>query len=93
MSLAPPLSPSLFELDPDVVWVMHCAEAPVPRLAADAIRRALGDEVHPWALSLRDWLGAPDRVRAAAAALLGGAAVEHLERARHRRPDLPVGAG
>jgi len=77
MTLAPPLSPSLFELDPDVVWVMHCAEAPVPRVAADAIRRVLGDEVHPWALSLRDWLGAPGRVRDAAAALLGGAAEDY----------------
>jgi selenocysteine lyase/cysteine desulfurase len=77
MRPAPPLEPSRFDLDPDVVWIMHCAEAPVPRAAADAIRRVLGDEVHPWALSLRDWLGAPDRVRTAAAALLGGAADDY----------------
>ena len=77
MSLVPPLAASLFELDPDVTWIMHCAEAPVPRAAADAIRRVLADEVHPWALSLRDWLGAPDRVRAAAATLLGGAPADY----------------
>ena len=77
MSLAPPLSPSLFDLDPDVVWVMHCAEAPVPRAAADAARAVLSGEVHPWQVSLSEWLGTPARVKGAAAALLGGAADDY----------------
>jgi selenocysteine lyase/cysteine desulfurase len=77
MSLAPPLSPTLFELDPDVVWIMHCAEAPVPRAAADAARAILEGEIHPWRVSLAEWLGTPARAKRAAAALLGGTADDY----------------
>ena len=35
---APPLNPALFHLDADHLWVMHCAEGPVPRAGMRAIR-------------------------------------------------------
>lgn len=67
----PPLARDLFDLG-EVVWVLHCAEGPVPRPAVEAARSFLEKESRPWEFGLDEWLGLPRRVRALAAALLGG---------------------
>lgn len=73
--MRPPLDPALFDLDADRLWVMHCAEGPVPKAAAEAIRTFLDKELRPWEMDFQaDFLGLPDRVRAAAAQLIGGRA-------------------
>lgn len=70
---APPLNPALFHLDEDHLWVMHCAEGPVPRAALRAVRAFMRKELHPWEMGLeQDFLGLPAAVRAEAALLLGG---------------------
>lgn len=67
---SPPLPPDAFDLDPDVLWVMHCAEGPVPRSAARAVTRFLERELHPWNLRWdEEFLGLPRRVRDRAARL------------------------
>jgi selenocysteine lyase/cysteine desulfurase len=47
MSHDPPLPPSLFDVG-SRVWLMHCAEGPVPRATIDALRDFLDCELHPW---------------------------------------------
>ena len=46
-----PLASDLFDLDPAVLWVMHCAEGPVPRASAEAVRAFLSKETRPWTLN------------------------------------------
>ncbi|HEY3358262.1 MAG TPA: aminotransferase class V-fold PLP-dependent enzyme [Polyangia bacterium] len=77
MRSAPPLDPALFDLPPEVTWVMHCAEGPVPRASVAAAQATLEGELRPWAIGLAEWLGLPGRVKAAAAALLGGTADDY----------------
>ncbi len=73
----PPLARDLFDLPPDLLWVMHCAEGPVPRAAIEAGRRMLDLEAHPWDSDFtRDVVGLPDRVRRGAARLLDGDAAD-----------------
>ncbi len=67
-----PLNPALFHFDPQVVWVMHCAEGPVPRAALRAVRSFMFKELQPWKVDFRsDFLGLPAAVRREAATLLG----------------------
>lgn len=57
------------------VWLMHCAEGPVPRASAEAVRRFLPRETRPWELDFEgDFIGLPQRTRDAAAEVLGGRA-------------------
>jgi selenocysteine lyase/cysteine desulfurase len=70
--MATPLPRDAFALDKDVLWVMHCAEGPVPRVAAQAVARMMERELRPWQLSWKqDFLGLPERARAAGARVLG----------------------
>ena len=72
---APPLNPALFHLDEDHLWVMHCAEGPVPRAGTRAVRAFMQKELQPWEVRWEeDFLGIPAAVRAEAAALLEGRA-------------------
>lgn len=72
---APPLSPELFDLEKGILWVMHCAEGPVPLSAVDASADFLRRETRPWTLRWNDdFVGIPRGTREAAAALLGGRA-------------------
>ena len=72
---APPLNPALFHLDGDHLWVMHCAEGPVPRAAMRAVRAFMQKELRPWEMRWEeDFLGIPEALRAEAATLLGGRA-------------------
>jgi cysteine desulfurase / selenocysteine lyase len=72
---APPLNPALFHLDEDHLWVMHCAEGPVPRAAMRAVRAFMAKELRPWEMRWEeDFQGIPAALRAEAATLLGGRA-------------------
>ena len=60
---APPLDPGAFDLDGNL-WVMHCADGPMPRVAAAAMRDFLPRETQPWTLRWQqDFLDVPARVR------------------------------
>ncbi len=68
----PPLPREGFDLDPGLTWVMHCAEGPVPRRAADAVRDLLGRETRPWTLRWKeDFLGLPLQLRTLGGSVLG----------------------
>lgn len=70
-----PLNPALFHFDPQVVWVMHCAEGPMPRAAMRAVRGFLFKELRPWLVNVKeDFIGLPTAVRREAAKLLGAEA-------------------
>lgn len=69
--MSTPLDRALFSLDPEIVWIMHCAEAPVPKPAVEAARSFLEKELHPWKLGPQEWLEPLQRARVAAARLLG----------------------
>lgn len=71
-----PLLPRLaFDFPESLIWVMHCAEGPVPRRAAEALAATMQVELRPWELSWEeDFIGLPRRVKAAGAQLLGSEA-------------------
>ncbi len=69
--MIPPLDPKLFDLSGKALWVMHCAEGPVPLEAIEAARKVLPQESRPWDLSLSEWHQIPNDVRRQAGALLG----------------------
>jgi selenocysteine lyase/cysteine desulfurase len=72
---APPLNPALFHLDENHLWVMHCAEGPVPRAALRAVRAFMVKELRPWEMRwAEDFQGIPTALRAEAAVILGGRA-------------------
>lgn len=71
----PPLNPALFHLDEHHLWVMHCAEGPVPRAAMRAVRAFMAKELRPWEMAWEeDFLRIPAALRAEAATLIGGRA-------------------
>lgn len=73
--MAAPLNPALFHLDPQLTWVMHCAEGPVPRAALRAVRGFMFKELQPWKVDFRtDMVGLPASVRREAARILGAEA-------------------
>lgn len=69
--VSPPLPFDAFDLDPRILWVMHCAEGPVPRAAAQAVRNLLPRETRPWNMRWEeDFLGLPEATRQQAARFL-----------------------
>lgn len=75
MNGKPSLSADLFDLDPAILWVMHCAEGPVPKAAAQAVAEFLPRETRPWTLRWReDFQTIPNQTRDEAAQLLGAQA-------------------
>jgi selenocysteine lyase/cysteine desulfurase len=70
-SLGTPLPRDAFDLG-ETLWVMHCAEGPVPRAAAEAVSELFRKETAPWKLRWEeDFLGLPRRTREEGARLLG----------------------
>lgn len=70
--MKPPLRPELFELDPRILWIQHCAEGLMPKAAAEAVRAFLPRETQPWKLRwVEDFEGIPRRLRALGGRLLG----------------------
>lgn len=68
-----PLSHELFDLG-DALWVMHCAQGPVPRSSAEAAQAVLHRALHPWEFSMAEWAALPRRVREQAGRMLGASA-------------------
>ncbi len=63
-----------FDLEPGTLWVMHCAEGPVPRAAAAAVNEFMGKELRPWTARWpEDFTGPGDALRRLGARVLGGA--------------------
>lgn len=74
---SPPLSPELFELEPQILWIQHCAEGPLPKSAAAAVRDFLPRETRPWTLRwVEDFQGIPQRLRQRGGELFGAAATD-----------------
>ena len=72
---SPAITPELLDLDPEVLWLMHCADGPVPKAAARAVEEMLVRELHPWELRFQqDFINLPKATREEAARLLGGRA-------------------
>lgn len=70
---APPINPALFHLNEDHLWVMHCAEGPVPRAGMKAVRALMQMELRPWEVRWEeDFQGIPAALRLEAATLVGG---------------------
>lgn len=62
--LPSPLAPDLFELDPEILWIQHCADGPLPKAAAAAVQAFLPREAQPWRLRwTEDFQGIPRRLR------------------------------
>ncbi len=71
-TLRPPLDPSLFNLDGEHLWVMHCSEGPVPRASLEAVQIFLPKESKPWSLRwVEDFQGIPQATKQEAAKLIG----------------------
>jgi selenocysteine lyase/cysteine desulfurase len=71
-AMTPPLPRQLFDLDPALLWVMHCAEGPVPRASVEAATGFLVKESQPWKMAWNeDFQGLPVAVKEQAAALVG----------------------
>ncbi len=67
-----PLPRYLFDLEPGLLWVMHCAEGPVPRASVTAAVSFLVKEAQPWKMAWNeDFQGLPTEVKAEAAAIVG----------------------
>lgn len=71
--MSAPLPLEQFDLG-DALWVMHCAQGPLPRASAEAAQAVLRRELHPWEFSMAEWGALPRRVREAAAKVLGATA-------------------
>ncbi len=70
--MRPPLARENFDLEDGIVWVMHCAEGPVPLSAARAVERFFAKETQPWKMGWEDdFLGLQARLKSEGAVLLG----------------------
>ncbi len=73
LSMQAPLSLEQLDLG-DALWVMHCAQGPLPRASAEAAQAVLRRELHPWEFSMAEWAALPRRAREGAARVLGASA-------------------
>ncbi len=68
----PPLPPEHLDNPDGVLWVMHCAEGPVPQPSLDALQEFLMRESRPWTLRWeKDFLAIPRQTRELGARVLG----------------------
>jgi selenocysteine lyase/cysteine desulfurase len=73
--IAPLISPAQFEFPSGGLWLSHCKDGPMPRVAANALIALLQTELRPWELRWQnDFLDIQQKLRNAGAALLGVAA-------------------
>jgi cysteine desulfurase / selenocysteine lyase len=68
-----PLLPrELFDMPPELLWLSHCKDGPLPRVSAAAVRALLDTELRPWELRWNeDFLDVQRSLRAIGATLLG----------------------
>lgn len=72
---SPLIDPALFDMPPDLLWLSHCKDGPMPRAASDAALALIQAERRPWELRWQeDFLDVQQRLRERGAALLGVAA-------------------
>ena len=72
LEIAPLLPRDAFDLSPDILWLSHCKDGPLPRVSAKRLTDLLETELHPWALRWNeDFLDIQASLRQAGAALFG----------------------
>ncbi|SDG53759.1 aminotransferase class V-fold PLP-dependent enzyme [Dyella sp. 333MFSha] len=65
----PPIPRDALQLPADVLWLAHCKDGPIPRVAAEGVRALLETELEPWNLRWQeDFLDVQARLRHASAA-------------------------
>ena len=69
----PPLFPrDLFDLPPDILWLSHCKDGPVPRASVQRLTALLATELQPWSLRWsEDFLDVQASLRRAGAVFFG----------------------
>ncbi len=71
-AVSPLVAPELFDMPPDVLWLSHCKDGPLPRASAETVRALLDTELRPWDLRWNeDFLDVQRSLRAISATLLG----------------------
>ena len=69
---AAPLPRDQFDMPPELLWLSHCKDGPLPRVAADVLIRLLATELRPWDVRWKeDFLDIQRSLREAGAALFG----------------------
>lgn len=69
-AIAPLIDPALFDMPPDLLWLSHCKDGPLPRAAGEVVQSLLQAELHPWDLRWQeDFLDGQQRLRSRGAAL------------------------
>lgn len=64
----PPIPRDALQLPVDVLWLAHCKDGPIPRIAADGVRTLLETELEPWNVRWQeDFLDVQARLRHASA--------------------------
>lgn len=73
-NIFPLVDPAAFDMPPDVLWLSHCKDGPLPRASSDAISSLLRTERRPWEQRWEeDFLDVQRTLRSAAARLLDSA--------------------
>ncbi|MDR3446394.1 MULTISPECIES: aminotransferase class V-fold PLP-dependent enzyme [unclassified Dyella] len=71
-AVSPLIAPQLFDMPPDVLWLSHCKDGPLPRASAETVRALLDTELRPWDLRWNeDFLDVQRSLRDISATLLG----------------------
>jgi selenocysteine lyase/cysteine desulfurase len=64
----PPIPRDALQLPAEVLWLAHCKDGPIPRVAADGVRALLETELEPWNVRWQeDFLDVQVRLRRASA--------------------------
>jgi selenocysteine lyase/cysteine desulfurase len=71
-AVSPPIHRELFDMPPQVLWLSHCKDGPLPRVAAAAVHALMDTELRPWDLHWNeDFLDVQRCLRHIGATLLG----------------------
>lgn len=71
-AISPLLPRELFDMPPQVLWLSHCKDGPLPRVSAAAVHALMETELRPWALRWNeDFLDVQRSLRHFGAALFG----------------------
>ncbi|ULU24501.1 aminotransferase class V-fold PLP-dependent enzyme [Dyella terrae] len=71
-AVSPLIAPELFDMPPELLWLSHCKDGPLPLASADTVRALLDTELRPWDLRWNeDFLDVQRSLRDISATLLG----------------------